>query len=428
MATNNLFDIVVYIIRDWHGYHRRSMVEALAKNCESVAKILVVEPALCLPACALKSLSCHSFCARLPRRELGLPSINDKCCPAEFTQCYRLPRRERISENLYLLRPWALVPYVFPFSSVVPLSWTYRVKQIRDALRDFNFAAPRFAYINHPYWVKFVGVAQETHLVYECRDNYSMRQDGTPNPHLKILELQLLKQADVVFAVTETLRTNMSKQHSNVHFLSNGVDFELFSGALRDTMMVPQDLAKIPPPRIGYIGGISNAMVDFELLTYLSELRPQWSLVLIGPSKQVPEAIRKSPNIHLLGSKPHEELPSYLRGFDVAISTFPRNGYMDNLSPLTMWEYLAAGRLVVATDAVQVPSLSNVVFRAGERGQFLADIEQALSGEHSRRIQQGIALAREHSWLQLTKKVPDILAEVVSTHQYAQIRQTGKRN
>ena len=412
----SLFDIVFHIIRDWRGYHRRPMVEALAKNCEGVAKLLVVEPTLCLPTCALKSVSHYSACPRLPRRELGLPSVNEKCRPSEFARCYRLPRREQISENLYVLRPLALIPYVYPLSRVVPLSRTYRAKQIRDALRDFGFTAPRFAYINHPYSARLVGVAQETHLVYECRDEYSVSDHGMPDPHRQMLELQLLKQADVVFAASEALHTKMSRLHHNAHFLSNGVDFGLFSGALSDASVVPEELCKIPSPRIGYVGGVSEPIVDFGLLEYLSRVRPQWSFVLIGPSAGVPESIKKSPNIHLLGTRPHEEVPQHLKGMDVAMSPFVRNRYTDDLNPLKIWEYLAAGKLVVTTDAVQGQSLRDIVFIASNREQFLSYLEQALSGDHSLRVKQGIALAREHSWLQTTKEVPRILAEVVSNH------------
>ena len=412
----NTFDIVFYIVRDWRGYPRRSMLEALAKNCEGMAKLLVVEPTLCLPTCAVKSVSGRSTCCRLPRKELGVSSVNEKCEPAELARCYRLPRREQISENLYVLRPWALIPYVYPLSRVVPLSRTYRAKQIRDALRDFRFSAPRFAYINHPYWLRFVGIAQEAHVVYECRDEYSVSDRGVPDPRMQTLELQLLKQADVVFAASEALHTKMSRLHHNAHFLSNGVDFGLFSGALSDASVVPEELCKIPSPRIGYVGGVSEPIVDFGLLEYLSRVRPQWSFVLIGPSAGVPESIKKSPNIHLLGTRPHEEVPQHLKGMDVAISPFARNKYTDNLNPLKIWEYLAAGKLVVTTDAVQGQSLRDIVFIAGNREQFLAHIDQALSADHSRRIQQGIALAREHSWLQTTKEVPRILAEVVSNH------------
>ncbi|OHB36858.1 MAG: hypothetical protein A2099_03375 [Planctomycetes bacterium GWF2_39_10] len=39
---------------------------------------------------------------------------------------------------------------------------------------------------------------------------------------------------------------------------------------------------KIPAPRIGFIGAISDYKVDFNLLRYVAKTRPDWSLVLIG--------------------------------------------------------------------------------------------------------------------------------------------------
>lgn len=387
----NLFDIVFHIIRDWRGYHRRSMVEALATNCEGVAKLLVVEPAAYPRAYGLKRLT-------------GSASN------------VRLPRMEQISENLYVLRPRKLVPYISPLSKLIPLSRTYRAKQIRDTLRTLNFTAPRFAYINHPVWVPFMAVAQEDYIVFECRDQYSWRvEDGAPNPYMEKLELQLLKEADVVFAATKLLHAKMSALHSNAHFLSNGVDFELFSHALSDKTAVPEDLARIPRPRVGYIGGVWPAF-DFDLLEYLSRQRPQWSFAVIGSPSHVPEKIKVLQNIHFLGWKLHEELPNYLKGIDVTIVPLIRNRYTEQVSPLTIWEHMAAGRLVVSTDVVQGRRLSDVVFIANNREQFLAHTEEALSGDHTLRIQQGIALARDHSWLKITRKVPDILSELVTAN------------
>jgi len=133
---------------------------------------------------------------------------------------------------------------------------------------------------------------------------------------------------------------------------------------------------------------------------------------------QIPEAIKNSPNIHVLGLKPYEELPDYLKGIDVAILPRVRNKHTDHQNPLKIWEYLSAGRPVVSIDLLQVQPLTNIVFVASNKEQFLSCIDQALTGDQSLRVQKGIALAREHSWLELTKKVPDILAEVVSVHKH----------
>ena len=55
-------------------------------------------------------------------------------------------------------------------------------------------------------------------------------------------------------------------------------------------------------------------------------------------------------NVHLLGPRPYGQLPSYLRGFDLALLPCPMNAYTRSMFQMKFFEYLAAGLPVVATD------------------------------------------------------------------------------
>src|SRR5262249_53912748 len=61
--------------------------------------------------------------------------------------------------------------------------------------------------------------------------------------------------------------------------------------------------------------------------------------------------------VHLLGRKPHEELPAYCKGFDVALMPFRINELTLNANPLKVREYLAAGLPVVSTAIPEVEVL-----------------------------------------------------------------------
>ncbi len=62
--------------------------------------------------------------------------------------------------------------------------------------------------------------------------------------------------------------------------------------------------------------------LDIEVLVYLAEQRPDWSIVLVGPEDEAFKAskLHQITNVHFLGSKPMEALPSYLNHFDVALN------------------------------------------------------------------------------------------------------------
>ena len=55
------------------------------------------------------------------------------------------------------------------------------------------------------------------------------------------------------------------------------------------------------------------------------------------------------PRVHFLGAKPYAELPRYARFYDVAILPFAVNEITESVSPVKIFEYMAAGKPVVTT-------------------------------------------------------------------------------
>jgi glycosyltransferase involved in cell wall biosynthesis len=145
----------------------------------------------------------------------------------------------------------------------------------------------------------------------------------------------------------------------------------------------PIDQHPLGRPRIGFRGAIDERM-NLDLLRDLAAARPDWQFVLIGPVAGVPEAaLPRAANLHYLGAKRHDALPSYLAGWDVAMLPFAHNAATRYPSPTQPPEYLAAGCPVVST------SIRDVLTPYGERGlvhvadtamEFVAAIDRALAG------------------------------------------------
>src|SRR6267143_6514551 len=91
----------------------------------------------------------------------------------------------------------------------------------------------------------------------------------------------------------------------------------------------PSDLKGIRRPIIGYVGSLHDIYIDVDLVIEMATRRPEWSLAFIGPHKRNPigpalsaESYRRMksvPNIHLLGLKHFNELPFYIKWFDVCL-------------------------------------------------------------------------------------------------------------
>jgi UDP-galactopyranose mutase len=142
--------------------------------------------------------------------------------------------------------------------------------------------------------------------------------------------------------------------------------------------------------------------MDYDLLRGLSAARPDWQLVLIGPTAKIDRAsLPRAANIHYLGGKQYAELPQYIAGWDVAMLPFARNAATRFISPTKTPEYLAAGLPVVST------SIRDVVRPYGERGlaqiadtpdDFAAAIERALCCDRAAHRQAADDYLQHLSW------------------------------
>src|SRR5262249_51154926 len=136
-------------------------------------------------------------------------------------------------------------------------------------------------------------------------------------------------------------------------YCPNATDVTHFATA-RDGGAVPEELAAIARPRLGYVGVLSDFKIDFELIERAAALSPAWQFVFIGDEREGQGSaaiarLRARPNVHFLGWRPYALLPKYLRGIDVALLPQRLNDYTRAMFPMKYFEYLAAGKPVVAT-------------------------------------------------------------------------------
>ncbi len=252
---------------------------------------------------------------------------------------------------------------------------------LQALLSDFFKAhsiSPDIFWYYTPMALKFTSHFVPNLVVYDCMDELSNFKFAPAE--LKQLEKDLFAKADVVFTGGHSLYKAKMNQHGNIWPVPSSIDKEHFMQARR-TAVTPRDQANIPGPRIGFYGVIDERF-DLDLVKDTAEKRPDWQFIILGPVIKIdPEDLPRLPNIHYLGPKSYEQLPSYLAGWDVAMIPFLLNEATRYISPTKTPEYLAAAVPVISTaieDVVKpygINMLANIVSNADE---FIAACEAEL--------------------------------------------------
>ena len=316
---------------------------------------------------------------------------------------WRRPRKwnrlMRHNENLHIHSP-VVVPGIRYSKRLRKLNQRLLGRHIRSLLELLDMK-PEVCIISTPFMGEFAKRFGEKVTVYDCNDDWSSIP-GLPSDFLTEEENRLMGSADLVFVTSNELYRKKKHLNPNTRLLPSGTDVELFSRCIEDRLKMPQDVSALPRPIIGTVGSFNNTKDDLALLDGIAEARPDWSLVLVGPVMEDANLEKYSAlkqHAHFLGKKAHSELPEYIKAFDVCLLAYKKNGFTRSVNPTKVFEYLSAGKPVVATPLDDILHLRSVVSFAERPDEFVKAIEDYLEeGECAETICKRVEASRHFSW------------------------------
>jgi glycosyltransferase involved in cell wall biosynthesis len=157
----------------------------------------------------------------------------------------------------------------------------------------------------------------------------------------------------------------------------------------------PRWFAALPGPRLLYVGSLESR-IDVDALERAARARPDCSIALVGPLLEPShfERLRREPNVHLHPPASREEVVALVVAADACLIPHLDNALTESMSPLKLYEYLAGGAPVAASDLRTVRGISP---RVAVDGDFVRAIDRALAlgrapGKERRRF------AEANSW------------------------------
>jgi len=381
-------DVVLFSTADWdHPFWTNKQHVASQLAAEGFRVLYVESLGLRRPTAASRDLG--RIGRRIRRALQGLRQVQENLWVGSPLALPWHGNRSARMLNERLLRRW-LKRQCLRLDFQKPIVWTYNplVGPLLDAL-------------------------DRSLLVYHCVDDLSAAPH-MPSEAIHDAERELARAADVNFATSRLLEARLSAINSaTTHYLANVADYDHFSQA-RSPGPVPEDLASIPRPRLGFVGAISAYKVDFDLIATVARARPDWHWVLIGQvGEGQPDTSIESvhlPNVHLLGPRPYGRLPDYLRGFDVATIPARANPYTAAMFPMKFFEYLAAGVPVVASSVPALQEFSRACELANSPESFISAVARVLDGQRPN-AEYCDELARQFTWEWRMGQMLEILDE-----------------
>jgi glycosyltransferase involved in cell wall biosynthesis len=248
------------------------------------------------------------------------------------------------------------------------------------------------------------------------------------------LEQTVARSADHVLAVSSLLGRRLvaaGVPAKRVTVLANAVDPERFedTGVAGDALRARLGLAN--SLIVGFLGTLKPWHDVATVVRAVARLRrngtmaPHLLVVGDGPEREALEELARSEGIGdaatFAGSVPHADVASYLGAFDVAVVPYERIPSF-YFSPLKLFEYLAAGRPVIAADVGDIGHCirhgeTGFLYPAGETEALAGAIEVLLADRpRARRLARAGQehVRTHHTWERNAKRVVELADDLLS--------------
>lgn len=257
--------------------------------------------------------------------------------------------------------------------------------------------------VQHPFWCDIATSIPGSRLVYDCMD-FHEGFGNTSDAVLK-LEQQLLKLADLTIVTSNWLEAALGPQSSATVLVRNACDFDHFSRKPDQVYSDPEGR-----PVIGYFGAIAE-WFDQDLVEAVARRFSDCSILLLGADTVGAHSrLQRIGNVTMTGEVPFSELPFYLYGFDVCLLPFRIIPLTQATNPVKVYEYLCAGKPVVAVNLPEMAQFGDLVRVADTKELFLDEVEKALAEpDDSKDVHARREYARQQTW---QHRVADLVAEV----------------
>jgi hypothetical protein len=318
-------------------------------------------------------------------------------------------RVRRPQKNLILYTPILVLPFMDNSGIIRKINEFLLRVNIWIVMKIIGFK-PTLLYLSIPWVDGFINRLGTNRSVYVAHDAWEVYPGG--NQLAKYEEQTLRKVGLAVF----NAKPNMErKAHLNRHsyYIPHGCPSPDGQPA---SASKPADFPQAGELFLGYWGFIDKGCVDADLLLWLSDTHPEWTIVLVGAlyerDKPAFQRLRARKNVVFLGHKKQDERYDYLRSFDVALLCACPSEVELKASQLKFWEYVSIGLPVVGIPIEEYMGYE-WFYVARTRKEWEEMIIQATRENTPERKRLRMEFARVNTWERRVEQLSTLVHEVL---------------
>jgi len=231
-------------------------------------------------------------------------------------------------------------------------------------------AAPGSVLIScHPVLAALADRSSWADVVYYGWDDWRTEEDGvfsSAGGAIGWSYTQMAERDVNVITVSQTIADRIGARRSTV--VPNGINASAFDSV----GPVPDWFASIRGPVALWVGAVERRLDAHALAACARELGSEWSIVLVGPVVDPTplEVLEGLPNVVVKGWHPRAEILAMIDAARVCLLPHVRSPITEAMSPLKLYEYLAAGKPTVSSDLPSIRGVSERIILVPPGGSY----------------------------------------------------------
>lgn len=242
----------------------------------------------------------------------------------------------------------------------------------------------------------------------------------------RAVEINNNKNATKVISINEGLKdytVRMGADPEKTEVIRAGVDFERFSKA--DGSAIRQKYGFTAEDTVMFFMGwlYDFSGLDEVALQMAQSENKHLKMLVLGKGElwdrlqEIKEKEGMQNRMVLEDWKPYSEVPKYLAAADICLLPAKRSEIMQNIVPIKMYEYLAAGKVVFATDLSGIHKEfqddNGVIYIDESKHAVFKAIELIKSGTIRNEGLKGQEYVQHNDWSLMTDKFETTLKELI---------------